>query len=72
MTKLERAIAELQKLPPEMQEDWAAMILSQLEQQERYTLTDEQLAELERRMADKDAETLTLDEFRERVRKLIA
>jgi putative addiction module component (TIGR02574 family) len=72
MTKLERAIAELQKLPPEMQEDWAAMILSQLEQQERYTLTDEQLAELERRMADKDAETLTLDEFREQVRKLIA
>lgn len=71
MTKLERAIAELKKLPPEMQEGWGAMILDELEEQHRYRLTDEQVAEVERRLAVKDPVTLTLEEAEERLAKLL-
>jgi hypothetical protein len=71
MTKLERAIAELQKLPPEMQEDWAAMILDQLDEQNRYTLTDEQVEEVRRRLAVKNPVVLTLEEAEERIAKLL-
>jgi hypothetical protein len=70
MTKLELAIAELKKLPPEMQEDWAAMILAQLEEQDRYTLTDEQVEEVKRRLAEKNPVYLTLEEAEERLFKL--
>jgi hypothetical protein len=71
MTKLERAIAELKKLPAEMQEGWGALILDQLEEQERYMLTDEQVAEVERRLAVKNPVTLTLAEAEERLSKLL-
>ncbi|MBU6442349.1 MAG: hypothetical protein KGR48_00440 [Alphaproteobacteria bacterium] len=72
MTKLELAIAKLKELPAEMQEDWAAMILSQLEDQERYTLTDEQVAEVKRRLAEENPKYLTLEEFEAFVERLIA
>jgi hypothetical protein len=62
MTKLERAIAELKKLPPEMQEGWGAMILDELEAQDRYTLTDEQVAEVRRRRAVKNPILLSEEE----------
>ncbi|MBS0277764.1 MAG: hypothetical protein JSR81_09080 [Proteobacteria bacterium] len=71
MTKLEQVIAELKKLPPEMQEDWAAMFLDQLDEQHRYTLTDEQVEEVRRRMADKNPVYLTLEEAKERLAKLL-
>jgi hypothetical protein len=70
MTKLEMAIAELKKLPADMQEGWGAMILDEL-QEHRYTLTDEQVAEVERRLAVKNPVMLTLEEAEERLAKLL-
>jgi hypothetical protein len=56
--------------PPERQED-AAEILMSIEAQDKsgYRLSDEQLAELRRRRAEKNPKTLTLDEFDERLRR---
>jgi hypothetical protein len=56
--------------PPERQED-AVEILMSIEAQDKsgYRLTDEQLAELRRRQAEKDPKTLTLAEFDERLRR---
>jgi DNA-binding PadR family transcriptional regulator len=56
--------------PPERQED-AVEILMSIEAQDKsgYQLTDEQLAELRRRRAEKDPKTLTLAEFDERLRR---
>jgi hypothetical protein len=56
--------------PPERQED-AAEILMAIEAQDKsgYRLTDEQLAELRRRRAEKNPRILTLDEFDERLRR---
>lgn len=53
--------------PPERQED-AAEVLMLMEQQDKvsYRLTDEQLAEVERRLAKPDPKFLTLAEVRER------
>jgi hypothetical protein len=55
---------------PERQED-AAEILMSIEAQDKsgYRLTDEQLAELQRRRAEKNPKTLTLAEFDERLRR---
>jgi hypothetical protein len=57
--------------PAERQED-AAKVLSLMEAQDdsAYRLTDEQVAEVERRQADKTAKRLTLDEFNARLRRL--
>lgn len=56
--------------PPERQED-AAEILMGIEAQDRsnYRLSDEQLAELRRRRAERDPRVLTLAEFDERLRR---
>ena len=56
--------------PPERQED-AAEILMTLEAQHKsgYHLSDEQLAELRRRRAEKNPKTLTLAELDERLRR---
>ena len=53
--------------PPERQEE-AARVLSQMEEQDTspYQLTDEQLAEVKRRLADPNPKFLTLEEVRER------
>jgi putative addiction module component (TIGR02574 family) len=72
MTKFERAIAELKKLPPDQQEAWAAMILQNLEHQTRYALTDEQVAEVKRRLAEEDPKEMTLEEFEDFVVRLTA
>ena len=50
--------------PPERQQD-AAEILMGIEAQDRsdYQLSDEQLAELRRRRAEKDPKTISLAEF---------
>ena len=57
--------------PSERQED-AAKVLSLMEAQDDsvYRLTDEQVAEVQRRRSDKNAKRLTLDEFNERLRRL--
>jgi hypothetical protein len=56
--------------PPERQED-AVEILLGIEAQDTsgYRLSDEQLAELRRRRAEKNPETLTLAEFDQRLRR---
>jgi hypothetical protein len=56
--------------PLERQED-AAEILMSIEVQDKsgYGLTDEQLAELRRRRAEKNPKTLTLAEFDNRLRR---
>ncbi len=53
--------------PQSRQED-AARILSEMEQQDTspYRLTDEQVAEVKRRLADQNPKFLTLEEVRER------
>jgi hypothetical protein len=58
--------------PSERQED-AAKVLTLMEAQDHsaYRLTDEQVEEVRRRRSDKNAKRLTLDEFNERVRRLI-
>ena len=58
--------------PNERQED-AAKVLALMEAQDAsaYRLTDEQVAEVQRRRADNNAKRLTLDEFNERLRRLI-
>jgi hypothetical protein len=55
--------------PVERQED-AAKILMLMEAQDEsaYRLTDEQVAEVERRIADPNPRLLTLEEFNERLR----
>jgi DNA-binding PadR family transcriptional regulator len=55
--------------PDERQED-AAKVLMLMESQDEsvYRLTDEQVEEIGRRRADKNAPKLTLDEFKERLR----
>ncbi len=56
--------------PPERQQE-AADILMSIEAQDRsgYRLSDEQLAELRRRRAERDPEVLSLAEFDERLRR---
>ena len=58
--------------PNERQED-AAKVLALMEAQDAsaYRLTDEQVAEVQRRRADNNAKRLTLDEFNERLRRLV-
>jgi hypothetical protein len=56
--------------PPERQKDVAEMITS-IEEQDRssYQLTDEQLEEVRRRRAEHNAQTLTLKEFDQGLRR---
>ncbi len=58
--------------PAERQED-AAKVLLMMEQQDynAYRLTDARVEEVRRRRADKNAKRLTLDEFNERLHRLI-
>lgn len=53
--------------PPERQQD-AARVLTEMEEQDAspYHLTDEQVAEVKRRLADPNPKFLTLEEVRER------
>ena len=58
--------------PSERQED-AAKVLTLMEAQDysAYRLTDAQVEEVRRRRSDPNAKRLTLDEFSERLRRLI-
>ena len=58
--------------PSERQED-AAKVLMLMESADEsvYRLTDEQVAEVGRRLADPNPRRLTLDEFKERLRRRI-
>ncbi len=71
MTKLlERAIAEIRKLPTERQDDAAGMILQMVEQEKaQYRLTSEQRADVERSIREADAGKFLDEEEIERLYK---
>ncbi len=71
MNKIDRAWQGLKKLPPEMQEAWAAMILDHLEQQEHCMLSDEQVEEVQRRLAEKNPKVLSEEDVQRRIAKLL-
>jgi hypothetical protein len=56
--------------PPKRQQD-AARLLAEMEQQDHsdLRLTDDQAAEVRRRLAERDAKSHTLAEFNERLRR---
>jgi putative addiction module component (TIGR02574 family) len=68
--KIEQAWAELMKLPDEEQEVAAEAILDYASGGRGVELSDEQVAEVERRLAEPSPKTLTITEFRARLRKL--
>jgi hypothetical protein len=70
MNKIDEAWALLKRLPADKQELAADAILDFATESSDLLLSDEQVTEIERRLQDKDAKSLTLDEFRSRVRKL--
>ena len=70
MTKIDEAWQALQTLPARDQERAAEFILDFVAQSGDIQISDEQLAELERRMSDPNPEFLTMDEVRARLRKL--
>lgn len=71
MNKIDEAWQVLKKLPAHEQERMANAILDFAAQGDSdLQISDEQLADLEQRMADKNAASMTLEEFRKRVRKL--
>jgi hypothetical protein len=58
--------------PSERQEDAAkVLLLMESADESVYRLTDEQVAEVGRRLADPNPRRLTLDEFKERLRQRI-
>jgi hypothetical protein len=69
-TKLKEVVERVQTWPEERQED-AAKVLLEMEAQgaSPYQLTDEQLAEVRRRRAEKKPKTLTLSEFDKNLRR---
>jgi putative addiction module component (TIGR02574 family) len=68
--KVEQALAELMKLPEEEQEVAADAILDYAAGGRGLELSDEQVAEVERRLAEADPQVLTISEVRARLRKL--
>ncbi len=67
--KVEQAWAELKKLPPERQEIAAEAILDYAASGPRLALSQEQVAEVERRLSDTHPTFLTLAEVRERFKR---
>jgi hypothetical protein len=58
--------------PDERQQDAAKLLmLMESSDESLYRLTDEQVAEVRRRQADPNPRRLTLDEFKERLRRRI-
>ncbi|MGA9267650.1 MAG: hypothetical protein WCF79_13660 [Rhodomicrobium sp.] len=69
--QIEAILERVRRWAPERQREAAEMLLLIEEQdQSPFRLTDEQLAEVRRRRADKDAKLLTLEEFDARLSRL--
>ena len=69
-SKIAQAWAELQKLPADEQDVAADAILDYAAGHRGVELSDEQVAEVERRLAEPNPKALTITEFRARLRKL--
>lgn len=70
MNKIDEAWQALKALPQAEQERLAEVILEAATQPGDLKLSDAQIAEIERRRNDPNAQFLSLEEFRERVGKL--
>ncbi len=70
MTKLDEAFQLLKHLPPHEQERAAEMMFHFAAQQSDLQLSDEQVADLERRMSEKNPKTMTIQEVRAHFRNL--
>ena len=71
MTKLLRdAIKQVEQLPEDDQDAAATAMLDYLAHRRDLRVSDSDLAEIRRRLDDKGAKRLTLDEFNERVRAM--
>lgn len=67
MTKLlQKAFDRAQRLPEDQQDAAAGALLDYLEHMQSMQLTDEQVAEVRRRLADQNPALVTLDEVRAR------
>lgn len=71
MNKIDNAWAVLKKLPPREQERAADAILDYAAAADGPMLSDTQAREVERRLADPDAETISPAELRSRIAKLL-
>lgn len=73
MNKIDEAWAALRKLPVQEQERLADVILDiAAGTDDNFGITDEQAAELERRLANPNPKYLTMPEVRARLRKYLA
>ncbi len=70
MVKFDEAVLILKSLPAQQQEAAINVILDIASQPNDVQLTDEQAAEMERRLNDPSVELISLDEFRARVAKI--
>ena len=68
--KMDQALAELSKLPVPEQELVAEAILNFVARDRRLTLTDEQAAEVRRRLSEAEPITLGLATVRDRLARL--
>ena len=68
--KIERAWTELLKLPQEEQDVAADAILDYTSGGRGVSLSDDQVAEVNRRLAEPSPKTLTITQFRARLRQL--
>ena len=66
--KVKEAIEVLRNLPQDDQDTVAAAIIDFASHDERLTLSDEQVAEVRRRMANPDRRFLSMNEARKRLR----
>ena len=70
MTKLlQQAIEQVEKLPESEQDAAAGALMDYLDQMRDGQLSDEQVAEVRRRLADPERKTVPLDEARKRLRR---
>lgn len=71
MTKLlEQALREVEQLPADQQDAAAGALLDYVRHMHELRLTDAQVAEVRRRMADTDRKLLSLEEARARIDRL--
>ena len=68
MNKLDEAFQALKQLPPDEQERAADLMLAFAAQQYDFQLSDEHVAEVERRMREENPKTFTIAEVREHFR----
>lgn len=68
MTRLESVISLLRSLPEDQQEAWAQHIELAMRQDRELLLTEAQWAEVDRRLADNDAEVVPHEEVAARMR----